>query len=703
MKIYELLDMISKQDLVLPEFQREYVWSRGQAKELFDSLLRGYPVGALLFWKTDRPPDLKNVSRLPDKLGTVQVILDGQQRLTTLYLLIEGEIPPYYKGADITMDPRDLYYNLETGELQYYQASKMQGNPLWRRVVDCFCNPDGINVFEIARQLAPEDERRAFELAQQLNKNLNRLLHIREVDLPVQTVPSHATLEESIDIFDRVNSQGTKLTDAELALTHVTGKWSGARSAMKAKIEELSAKHFYFDLTFMTRALTVVVCHRALFETIHSRPRAELERGWKILSRILDYLVSLLPQRGFIHSTEDLNSTNVLIPLVAYLAIHDGRFPNEQALKHAIHWLYAAHMWARYTAQTDQRLEHDVAIVVREEVPWTSLLEQIIDQRGRIEVKASDFEGRGAQHPLYRMVFILAKAHGAVDWFNGTPLGTTHGQSYKIHSHHIFPQSVLYKNGYDSDNHLHRKIVNEIANRAFLTAESNLDVGNRLPGDYLPEVERRYPGALTKQFIPIDPTLWRLDRFPDFLEARRELLAHKLNEYMNALVQEPMPATERPIAELIELGEGPSLEFKSTLQWDVVQNQQNKALRYSVLKTLAAFLNSAGGTLILGVEDSGAIYGLERDLSLVGGTRDKFQQLLSSLIADYLGAAVSPLIRVRFEVVEGKTICVIDVDKAAEPVFLKGERGKEFYVRMGSTTRALDPEQTVAYISTNWG
>jgi len=230
----------------------------------------------MLFWKTDRPPDLKNVSRLPDRLGTVQVILDGQQRLTTLYLLIEGEIPPYYKGADITMDPRDLYYNLETGELQYYQASKMQGNPPWRRVVDCFCNPDGINVFEIARQLAPEDERRAFELAQQLNKNLNRLLHIREVDLPVQTVPSHATLEESIDIFDRVNSQGTKLTDAELALTHVTGKWSGARRTMKAKIEELSAKHFYFDLTFMTRALTVVVCHRALFETIHSRPRAEL-------------------------------------------------------------------------------------------------------------------------------------------------------------------------------------------------------------------------------------------------------------------------------------------------------------------------------------------------------------------------------------------------------------------------------------------
>ena len=701
MKIYELLDMVRKQDLVLPEFQREYVWSREQAKQLLDSLLRGYPVGALLFWKTDHPPELKNITHVPEKLGTFQVILDGQQRLTTLYLLIEGEIPPYYTEADITMDPRDLYYNLKAGELQYYQASKMQGDPLWRRVVDCFRNQDAINVFEIAIQLTSNHEE-ALKLAQQLNKNLNRLIHIKEVDLPVQMVPSHASLEAAIDIFDRVNSQGTKLTDAELALTHITGKWPEARRAMKQKIEELSVKHFYFDLTFMTRALTVVVCHRALFETIHPRPRLELEEGWEILSRILDYLVSVLPQRAFIHSTEDLNSTNVLIPLVAYLAIHKGRFPNEQALKHAIHWLYAAHMWARYTAQTNQRLEHDVAIVMREETPWPSLLEQIIDQRGRIEVKASDFEGRGAQHPLFRMVFILAKAHSAIDWFNGAPLGTTHGERYRIHSHHIFPQSVLYKNGYDSDNHLHRKIVNEIANRAFLTAESNRYLSNQLPEEYFPKVEKRYPGALVKQFIPMDPNLWRLDRFPDFLEARRELLAHKLNEYMNALIQEKVVTKERPIIELIRLGEGTSLEFKSTLQWDVVHNQRNKALRHSVLKTIAAFLNTEGGTLIIGVEDNGDIYGLEEDLKLVGGSLDRFQQLLSSLIVDYLGAAVSPFIQIRFEDIKGKTICVIDVDKAPEPVYLKGERGKEFHVRVGSTTRALDPEQTVAYINNNW-
>lgn len=701
MKICELLDMIRKQDLVLPEFQREYVWKQEQAKQLVDSLVRRYPVGALLFWKTDQPPQLKNVDRLPDKLGTVQVILDGQQRLTTLYLLIEGEIPPYYREKDITMDHRNLYYNVDTGELQYYQPLKMEGNALWHRVTDCFRNPDAINVFEIAKRLAAEDSR-AFELAQHFNKNLNRLVHIKELDLPVQTVPSGASLEEAIDTFDRVNTQGTKLTDAELALTHVTGKWPEARRTIKGKIDELRGKHFCFDLTFMTRALTVVVCQGALFETIHRQPKERLQAGWKTLSAILDYLVSLLPQKAYIHSTEDLNSTNTLIPLVAYLALHKGHFPSEQAIKHAMHWLYAAHTWARYTAQTDQRLDHDVAIVKAKDEPWKDLREQIIDQRGRIDVKGSDFEGREAQHPLYRMVFILAKAHGAVDWFNGTPLGATHGVSYKIHSHHVFPQSVLYENGYDPQNHLHRKIVNQIANRAFLTAEANIGLKDRLPEDYFPEVEEHFPGALAKQFIPMDQELWRLDRFESFLEARRELLARKLNDYLKGLIEEPVEPKERPLAEIIRSGEGPRMEFKSTLQWDVVQNRQNTRLRHAVLKTLAGFLNTEGGMLVIGIEDSGAILGLEHDLRLLGGSRDKFQQLLSSLILEHLGAAISALIRIRFEDIDAKTLCVIEVDKAPEPVFLKGEHGKEFYIRMASTTRALDPEQTVGYISSHW-
>lgn len=664
------------------------------------SLVRDYPVGSLLFWKTDKPPELKNVDHLPDRLGMTQVILDGQQRLTTLYMLITGEIPPFYVKDDIRYDLRDLYFNLDTGDFQYYQASRMRGTPLWWSVVDCYNDTD-INVFRIAQQEASE-EQEAFGRAQRYNENLNTLRGVPGAELPVQWIPPRATVTEAIDIFDRVNSQGTKLTDAELALAHVTGKWPEARRVMKAKIDELSQRHFYFDLTFMIRALTGVVVKRALFETIHEQPRAALQEGWETLDNIVDYLVTILPQRAHIHSTEDLNTTNVLIPLVVYLVENGGKFPNDRALRNAVHWLYAAHTWSRYTAQTDQRLELDVSLVVKESSPWEALCNQIIDQRGRIAVKADDLEGRGVRHPLYRMAFILAKAHGAVDWSNGAPLVIPHGRSYQIHRHHIFPHSALYGTVYDSDNHLHRKIVNEIANRAFLTADTNLQISDRLPEEYLPEVEERYPGALEKQFIPVSPELWQIDKYPQFLAARRDTIASKINDFMSALITESEVGHARSIADLIALGESATLEFKSTLQWDVVQGQVNKDLRHSVLKTIAAFLNSAGGTLVIGVEDDGTVYGLETDLKSAGNSLDRFEQLLTSLISNQIGAEFSHLFKIRYDAVDGKTVCVVDLEHSLEPAFLQGRRGREFHVRMGNTTRLLDSEETVRYVQQNW-
>ena len=696
MLISEAVSDIRNQNLVLPEFQREYVWSREQAKQLLVSLTRKYPVGGLLFWKTQEPPELKNVDTMPESLGTVQVILDGQQRLTTLYMVITGEIPPYYLIRDITNDIRDLFYNLDDGDFQYFQPVRMRDNPRWVRVVDCF-KGDSVNVFSIAQRVVGADEA-AFEQAQLYESNLSKLRGIRDVDLPIQVIPTEASLDDAIDVFDRLNSLGTKLTDAELALTHVTGKWSQARRTLKAKMDQLNQQRFAFDLTFMTRALVCTVTGHALFEHIHAVERSRLEEGWQGLSHILDYAASILPSRAHIHSTRDMSSTNPLIPVVRFLSLHGGKFQSESSLRRALHWLYLSQVHGRYAGQTDSRLEHDVTVVNREDSPWQSLLNQIVDQRGRTEVLPDDFEGRGAGHPLYRMSLVLAKANGAVDWFNGISLTTPIGDSYGIHSHHIFPQSRLYQNGFSSDSHVDRQMVNAIANRAFLSGPTNLSIGNRIPEDYLPEVEARYPGALESQFIPIDSQLWKLHRYRDFLRARRELLAEGLNSMFDTLASDDEPAHSRPIGDLIGMGEGVGLEFKSTLQWDVVEGKQSKGLRDAVLKTLVAFMNTEGGTVLIGVEDSGQIFSLERDLNLVGGSQDRFLQLLNSLVADRIGIQYTPYVAARIDSVNGKSICVVDTSKSSEPAFLSGQRGREFYVRVGNLTRALDPEQTLTYI-----
>jgi hypothetical protein len=693
---------IRTNDLVLPEFQREYVWTREQAKQLLVSLTRKYPVGGLLFWKTQSPPELKNLGEQPSRLGTVQVILDGQQRLTTLYMLITGDLPPYYTDEDIETDIRDLYFNLEDKDFQYYQPLRMRDNPRWVRVVDCF-DSSAVDVFKIAQDIAVDtsDGEDTFQIAQRYNENLNRLRDLRTADLPEQVIPTDASLNEAIDVFDRVNSLGTKLTDADLALTHVTGNWPEARRVVKAKIEELKTVGFGFDLTFITRAFVCTVTNHALYAQIHPVRRPELEEGWKRLSRILDYIINILPNHFFIHSAHDLITPNALIPIVQFLNQNDRVFPTDEALRRAIHWFFVAQIHQRYTGQTDSRLEHDVTIVLREESPWSSLLDQIVDQRGRITVDPNDFEGRGTGHPLYKMTYILTKSRRAVDWFNGISLGSTIGDSYRIHSHHIFPQSILYQNGFSSDNHLHRQIVNAIANRAFLTGETNLSISNRLPEDYLPEVEERYPRALENQFIPMDTQLWRIDRFRDFLSARRELISNNLNEFLEGFTSPDESTTIRPVAELIEMGEGSNLEFKSTLQWDVVEDRQNKSLRDSVLKTIAAFMNSNGGSLLIGVEDSGQIFGLNKDLSILGDSQDRFFQLLSSLVADKIGPQYASLVSPQVEDIDGKKICVVKTSKSSEPAFLDGQRGREFFVRVGNTTRALDPEQTVNYIEIN--
>ena len=156
------------------------------------------------------------------------------------------------------------------------------------------------------------------------------------------------------------------------------------------------------------------------------------------------------------------------------------------------------------------------------------------------------------------------------------------------------------------------------------------------------------------------------------------------------------------VMKLIQGLENKTLEFKSTLQWDVHQEKLNKDLRHAVLKTITAFLNTAGGTLLVGVDDDGLILGLDNDLKVSGKSLDRYSQLLSTLIADHLGAGFSRFVDFRFEEVEDKTICVVEVEQASKAVFLKWNNDKEFHVRVGNTTKLLDTQEAHDYIEMHW-
>lgn len=157
---------------------------------------------------------------------------------------------------------------------------------------------------------------------------------------------------------------------------------------------------------------------------------------------------------------------------------------------------------------------------------------------------------------------------------------------------------------------------------------------------------------------------------------------------------------------LISAGESARLEFKSSLRWDMRHKAENRPLERNVLKTIAAFLNSEGGELLIGVEDDRTVCGIEPDMALLGRQPqdgpDRFLQVLATLIKEKFGAATAALVKPRVLTVRDKAVCLVSVAPAAKPAILKDADKEELYVRMGSTTQPLGFEQGVEYVRLRW-
>ena len=124
--IQDLLSQISRDEILLPEFQRGYVWNRDPVRALMQSLYRKHPTGHLLIWRTYKPSLVRGADAARD--GHSLLLLDGQQRLTTLYVLFKGAAPRFYEGESLFFD---LHFNVQTEEFRFWQKSRMETNPAW--------------------------------------------------------------------------------------------------------------------------------------------------------------------------------------------------------------------------------------------------------------------------------------------------------------------------------------------------------------------------------------------------------------------------------------------------------------------------------------------------------------------------------------------------------------------------------------------
>ena len=690
--IQNLLDEIGHGEILLPEFQRGYVWNRDQVRGLMQSLYLKHPTGHLLTWRTYKPSLVRGARSSGN--GHSILLLDGQQRLTTLYVLFKGQAPLFYEGESLYFD---LHFNMQTEEFRFYQKSRMANDPTWIGVHE-FIREGLTNTLEKIDHL---DESRRTIIQQNLAR-LSRLDAIRNYTYTVdQVAGDEYTVDQVVSIFNRVNSQGTPLTKADLALAHVCSIWPEAREELRSFSLKMKDVGFPVSLSFLVRCIAGVATGSIVLEGSFMRtPAQELKSAWCQTQPAFEHLAGVLRHEAYVGSLSDLTTDNVLVPVTVYLTRHQGTFPNDTIKRRFIRWLYLAGLWARYSGSTETKLQQDVALVAGSDTDPTHELEAaIIRERGRVALEESDLDRARINSAVARLSLVVARARGARDWFTGLQIyDPAVGKSLGNERHHIFPRSLLKRKGMTDSVR-----INALGNRAVLGKKPSLEDRRSSPADYLPRVDE---DALRDQSVPLAPELWAPEQFLDFLSARRRLLAKAMNEFIDSWVPETESETvsEHTVRRLMASGENNRLEFKSSLRWDVNEGRVNKVLEGVAIKTLAGFLNSEGGTLLIGVDDSGHAVGLAEDYkTLKGQSRDAFELHLQQVVASKLGEALSAsYMTINFHEIDGEDICQVTVDPSDDPVYVENVNQALFYVRSGNLTKPLGVDETVKYVQIHW-
>ena len=249
MKIRTLLDKLASEEIQIPELQRKYVWKRKQIRNLLDSIYKDYPTGSILLWETDVDAELRDVAvtlQEQERSSRHFLLLDGQQRLTSLLTAIRGAPIRVKKGGKIKEEFVELLFNIdhpesvkkfsgditdddddeveedveEDTEQSFFQIKrkKFLNKPNWVSITELFKDQS-----KIIKNL-PQDSK--------YGERLNRITKLSKLegtyDYTVVVLPKELTYEEVTDVFVRVNSSGAKLSSSDLALAQITSRWKGS-------------------------------------------------------------------------------------------------------------------------------------------------------------------------------------------------------------------------------------------------------------------------------------------------------------------------------------------------------------------------------------------------------------------------------------------------------------------------------------------
>ena len=549
MKISTVLDNVEYGQLVLPEFQRGYVWSRDQVRALMTSLYRRYPVGGLLVWTAEVDPSVVRGKSAP---GVVKLLLDGQQRITSLYGVVNGEPPTFFQGNAKAFT--DLYFNVKTETFEFYGPIKMGDDPFWISVTGVFQS----EMEDLLERLSPhvEDTR---ELVTYQTR-LGRIRDIREIDLHQEEITGKdRTIDEVVEIFNRVNSGGTKLSAGDLALARICADWPDARNELRKLLDGWRHAGFDFKQEWLLRCATAIATNQASFSALRSVSVDEFAVALKRVEQSVNFTLNLVGDRLGLDHDRVLAGRGAFAALTRHVSERGGSVDDLVEQQQLLFWYIHNFLWGRYSGSTETTLQRDLDALERGGLQ--GLLTELHRSRGSLTVRPEDFDGSSVGARFYPMLYLLSRVGGARDLGNGMQLSAAMlGAASQLHLHHIFPKARLYQAGFG------RGEVNALANFCFLTAQSNLRISASDPAAYLAAVEESHPGVLASQWIPTDPALWTVERYLDFLAARRDLLTSAANSLLDRLNEGKVEQGALPVTSELPSSAGAAVDDDPVLE-----------------------------------------------------------------------------------------------------------------------------------------
>lgn len=559
----KLVEDISMGEIGLPDIQRPFVWSMTKVRDLFDSMYRGFPIGYLLFWENGCSDTHRTIGAGPKQKVARLLIVDGQQRLTSLYAVMKAVpvITKNFKSQRIKIAFHPLSEKFEVSN------AAIEKDAEWIPDISILWQPDTKPHAFKRKFLEKLGKRRPLTAEEEdiIHERIDRLIKLEEYPLTALEISSSVDEDKVSEIFVRINSKGEALNQANFILTLMSVFWDEGRKELeefcrrsKAPSPGGSPSPFNHYLRpnpeQLLRVSVALGFRRARLEHVYSLLRGkDLEtrqfsdeqrvKQFALLQEAQAYTLDLQNWHEFFkvlkragYPSDQLISSQMAV-LYTYalwlIGKRDFKVDLYRLREVMARWFFMATLTGRYTSSPEARFEQDMALL-RGANTADDFVRILDEQIGAVLTKdywevtlPNELETAAARNTAqfaYYAALCLLEARVLYSKMKVSELldPTTKAKKTALERHHLFPRKYLQRIGVRE-----KRLINQVANYALVEWSDNIKISDRAPRDYVPELEERFASDELQQMYDWHglPSNWYELDYEDFLKERRRRIA----------------------------------------------------------------------------------------------------------------------------------------------------------------------------------